>query len=105
MEWNNELTLSGGYVAVSDRAQGSIFFVGNATVILRYAGQPLGGDCGPLGDSCGHPELSWSDADQALELAGKLALVREVGMRGDPLNQSRLQEDVQLPRYQPLQIR
>jgi L-ascorbate metabolism protein UlaG (beta-lactamase superfamily) len=38
MEWKNELTLSGGVVAASDRAQGSIYFVGNATVILRYAG-------------------------------------------------------------------
>ena len=38
MEWNNELTLSGGDPAATDRAQGSLFFVGNATVILRYAG-------------------------------------------------------------------
>jgi glyoxylase-like metal-dependent hydrolase (beta-lactamase superfamily II) len=38
MEWNNELALPGGEVAASDRTQGSIFFVGNATVILRYAG-------------------------------------------------------------------
>jgi L-ascorbate metabolism protein UlaG (beta-lactamase superfamily) len=38
MEWNNELTLSGGDLSASDRAQGSLFFVGNATVILRYAG-------------------------------------------------------------------
>src|SRR6516162_7302114 len=38
MEWTNELVLPDGDVAASDRAQGSIFFVGNATVILRYAG-------------------------------------------------------------------
>jgi L-ascorbate metabolism protein UlaG (beta-lactamase superfamily) len=38
MQWANELTLDGKDVAVSDRAQGSIFFVGNATVLLRYAG-------------------------------------------------------------------
>jgi L-ascorbate metabolism protein UlaG (beta-lactamase superfamily) len=38
MEWKNELALTGGNAAVSDRAQGSVFFVGNATVILRYAG-------------------------------------------------------------------
>jgi len=38
MEWKNELILSGNDTATSDRAQGSIFFVGNATVILRYAG-------------------------------------------------------------------
>lgn len=37
MEWTNELALPGGDVAASDRAKGSIFFVGNATVILRYA--------------------------------------------------------------------
>ncbi len=35
MEWNNELTLSGGEISAPDRAQGSLFFVGNATVILR----------------------------------------------------------------------
>ena len=34
MEWNNELALSGGHLSAADRAQGSIFFVGNATVIL-----------------------------------------------------------------------
>jgi L-ascorbate metabolism protein UlaG (beta-lactamase superfamily) len=38
MEWINELVLSGGDVAASDRAQGSIFFVGNATILLKYAG-------------------------------------------------------------------
>jgi hypothetical protein len=39
----------------------------------------LGGDCGLLGDSCGCPELARGDADQALEVAGELALVREPG--------------------------
>ena len=38
MEWNNELALSGGGLSASDRAQESIFFVGNTTVVLRYAG-------------------------------------------------------------------
>jgi L-ascorbate metabolism protein UlaG (beta-lactamase superfamily) len=38
MEWTNELALSGKDVAASHRAQGSIFFVGNATAILSYAG-------------------------------------------------------------------
>jgi hypothetical protein len=38
MKWSNELALDGRDVAVSDRAQGSIFFIGNATVLLRYAG-------------------------------------------------------------------
>src|SRR6516164_1770646 len=36
-----------------------------------------------LGDSCGHPELPRRDADDALEVMGKLALVREAGVRGD----------------------
>ena len=35
MEWTNELVLPGQDVAVSHRAQGSIFFVGNATVIFE----------------------------------------------------------------------
>src|SRR5947209_19272560 len=43
----------------------------------------LGGACGPLGDSCGHPELSRRDADEALEVTGELALVREAGERGN----------------------
>ena len=34
----NELTLSGIDVTAADLAQGSIYFVGTATVILRYAG-------------------------------------------------------------------
>ena len=37
-EWNNELALSGGDFSAADRAPGSIFFVGNATVILRTPG-------------------------------------------------------------------
>ena len=40
-------------------------------------------DLRPLGDSCGHPELPGRDADEALEVLGKLALVRETGVRGD----------------------
>src|SRR4051812_44624472 len=38
MEWKNELILQGGEVPASERAQGSVFFVGTATVIVRYAG-------------------------------------------------------------------
>ena len=38
MEWINELLLPGEDIVATDRSQGSIFFVGNATVILRYAG-------------------------------------------------------------------
>src|SRR5262245_11270473 len=36
-----------------------------------------------LCDSCGHPELPRRVADQALEVVGELALVREAGVRGD----------------------
>jgi L-ascorbate metabolism protein UlaG (beta-lactamase superfamily) len=38
MKWTNELALDGRDVTASDRAQGSMFFVGNATVVLKYAG-------------------------------------------------------------------
>src|SRR3954468_5979927 len=34
----NELTLSGTDVTAADLAQGSVLFVGTATVVLRYAG-------------------------------------------------------------------
>src|SRR5262249_27136880 len=44
----------------------------------------LGGTCDLLGDSCGHPELPRRDADEALEVMGELALVREAGAGGDP---------------------
>jgi hypothetical protein len=37
MEWINESVLPGEDVGL-DRAQGSIFFAGNATTILSYAG-------------------------------------------------------------------
>jgi hypothetical protein len=45
--------------------------------------QFLGGDCGRLGDPCGHPELPRRDADEALEVMAEHALVREAGVRGD----------------------
>src|SRR5215471_4330346 len=35
-----------------------------------------------FGDSCGHPELPRRDADDSLEVAGELALVREAGAGG-----------------------
>ena len=41
------------------------------------------GTCGVLGDSCGHPELPRSDADEALEVMAELALVREADTRCD----------------------
>src|SRR5258707_3828749 len=54
-------------------------------VALRF----LGGTCGLLGDSCGRPELPRRDANEALEVVGELALVREAGVRGDlPLRAS-----------------
>ncbi len=37
----------------------------------------------PLCDSCGRLELPRRDANQALEVVGELALVREAGVRGD----------------------
>src|SRR5262249_54818757 len=40
-------------------------------------------DLRPLGDSCGRPELPRRDAEEALEVMGELALVREAGVRGD----------------------
>src|SRR5262249_48148901 len=48
----------------------------------RLAVRYLGGTCGLLGVSCGHPELPRGDADYALEVAGELALVTEPGVRG-----------------------
>ena len=72
MEWNNELALSGGDLSTSDRAQGSIFFVGNATVILRYAGFTILTDPNFLhrGDHVhlGHGMTAARRTDPALEL-------------------------------------
>jgi len=36
-----------------------------------------------LGDSCGSAEVSRRDADDALEVAGEVALIREAGARRD----------------------
>jgi L-ascorbate metabolism protein UlaG (beta-lactamase superfamily) len=73
MEWTNELALPGGDVAPSDRAKGSIFFVGNATVILRYAGFTILTDPNFLhrGDHIhlGHGMTAFRRTDPALELA------------------------------------
>jgi hypothetical protein len=72
MEWINELVLPGGDVAASDRAQGSIFFVGNATVILSYAGFTILTDPNFLhrGDHVhlGHGMTAARRTDPALEL-------------------------------------
>src|SRR5262249_34467878 len=37
--------------------------------------------CRPLGDSCGRPEPTRRDAEQALEVMREVALVREAGAR------------------------
>jgi hypothetical protein len=47
------------------------------------AREVLGGTCGWLGDSCGHPELPRRDADKVLGVLAELALVREAGTGGD----------------------
>ena len=72
MEWNNELTLSGGDRSAPDHARGSIFFVGNATVILHYAGFTILTDPNFLhrGDHVhlGHGMTAARRTDPALEL-------------------------------------
>ena len=72
MEWINELLLPGRDVVATDRAQGSIFFVGNATVILKYAGFTILTDPNFLhrGDHVhlGHGMTTARRTDPALEL-------------------------------------
>ena len=72
MEWINELVLPGGDVAAAGRAQGSIFFVGNATVVLNYAGFTILTDPNFLhrGDHVhlGHGMTAGRRTDPALEL-------------------------------------
>jgi L-ascorbate metabolism protein UlaG (beta-lactamase superfamily) len=72
MEPAYELTLSGAAVTATDRAQGSIFFVGTATVILRYAGFTILTDPDFLhrGDHVhlGHGMTAPRRTDPALEL-------------------------------------
>jgi L-ascorbate metabolism protein UlaG (beta-lactamase superfamily) len=71
MEWINELVLPGGNVGF-DRAKGSIFFVGNATVILSYAGFTILTDPNFLhrGDHVhlGHGMTAARRTDPAIEL-------------------------------------
>jgi L-ascorbate metabolism protein UlaG (beta-lactamase superfamily) len=68
----NELSLSGTDVTATDRAQGSILFVGTATVILRYAGFTILTDPNFLhrGDHVhlGHGMTATRRTDPALEL-------------------------------------
>jgi hypothetical protein len=47
------------------------------------AGRILGAACGLLGGSCGQAELARCDADEALEVMGELALIREADARRD----------------------
>src|SRR6516165_10155708 len=49
---------------------------------MGLAVRVLGTTCGLLCDSCGLAELSRRGADDALEVVGELALVREAGARG-----------------------
>src|SRR5262249_47558920 len=49
----------------------------------RVAMPILGGTYGFLGGSYAHQELPRRDADNALEVMGELALIREPGVRGD----------------------
>src|SRR5262249_60965259 len=46
-------------------------------------GSGLGAPCGFLGDSCGRAEATGRDADDALEMMGELALIREANTRGN----------------------
>src|SRR5215470_1623406 len=55
-------------------------FMGNGK---RVAVPILGGTYGFLGGSYAHQELPRRDADNALEVMGELALIRELGVRGD----------------------
>ena len=68
----NELSLSDTDVSAADRAQGSILFVGTATVILRYAGFTILTDPNFLhrGDHVhlGHGMTATRRTDPALEL-------------------------------------
>jgi hypothetical protein len=72
MEPVNELALSGPDVTATDLAQGSILFVGTATVILRYAGFTILTDPNFLhrGDHVhlGHGMTAIRRTDPALEL-------------------------------------
>jgi hypothetical protein len=58
-----------------------------ASLLMRngkgVARQLLAGNCRLSGDSCGRPELPRRDADEALEVAAEVALVREAGGQGD----------------------
>jgi hypothetical protein len=72
MEPVNELALSGPDVTATDPAQGSILFVGTATVIIRYAGITILTDPNFLhrGDHVhlGHGMTAIRRTDPALEL-------------------------------------
>lgn len=52
-------------------------------MLTRLGVRVLGESCVFLGDSCGSPKLSRRDADDPLEVKGKMALVREAGAERD----------------------
>ena len=69
---------------IGDRSPGQpcrpTLLMGNGKgLALRF----LRGTCGSLGNSCGHPELPRCEADEALEVIGELALVREARVGGN----------------------
>jgi L-ascorbate metabolism protein UlaG (beta-lactamase superfamily) len=72
MKWTSELELSGNAIGASDRASGSIYFIGNATVILRYAGFTILTDPNFLhrGDHVhlGHGAVAARRTDPAIEI-------------------------------------
>src|SRR5271157_6488119 len=64
----------------SARPRRPTLLMGNCKgVAVRF----LGGSCGVLCDSCGRPEPTRRDADEALEVTGEHTLVREASVHGD----------------------
>ena len=59
--------------SLSHSVTGRRFQQNDKGVAVRF----VGGTCGLLGHSCGHPEPPRRDADEPLEVLGDLALVRE----------------------------
>jgi ATP-dependent DNA helicase RecQ len=66
-------------------------------MVRGVGGRVLGGTCGLLGDPCGRPELTRRDADEALEVVGELALVREAGVQGDLRRVQKWLKEVKAP--------
>jgi hypothetical protein len=74
---------------MSNAGLGSPALALEATTLIRRAlGKGVAirfliGDRGPTADSRGHPGPPHHDSDQTLHMAGELALVGEVRVRGD----------------------